>query len=136
VLNRLGYGPRPGDMDRVRHMGIAGYIERQLHPEGIPDDRVQQALAEYPVLMTASALLVQAYPEPSNQIKEKLAMGQMTPQETQAVFPVEHRPYAITAQLQAAKLTRAGMRRLRGVAGLVVVATVACGIHQGWCLKR
>jgi uncharacterized protein (DUF1800 family) len=107
VLNRLGYGPRPGDVDRVRHMGIAAYIERQLHPEGIPDDRVQQALAEYPVLMTASALLVQAYPEPSNQIKEKLAMGQMTPQETQAVFPVEHRPYAITAQLQAAKLTRA-----------------------------
>ena len=119
VLNRLGYGPRPGDVDRVRQMGLAAYIERQLRPEGIPDERVQQALADYPVLRTASAQLVQAYPEPSNQIKEMLAMGQMTPEDTQAVFPVERRPYAITAQLQAAKLTRAVLseRQLQAVMG-------------------
>ncbi|MGZ3185105.1 MAG: DUF1800 domain-containing protein, partial [Telluria sp.] len=36
VLNRLGYGPRPGDVERVRQMGVQGYIDSQLHPESIP----------------------------------------------------------------------------------------------------
>jgi uncharacterized protein (DUF1800 family) len=36
VLNRIAYGPRPGDVERVAHMGIDRYIEEQLHPERIP----------------------------------------------------------------------------------------------------
>ena len=37
VLNRLGYGPRPGDVKRVKAMGLAAYLRQQLHPEAIPD---------------------------------------------------------------------------------------------------
>jgi len=36
VLNRLGYGPKPGDIERVAQMGVQSYIESQLHPESIP----------------------------------------------------------------------------------------------------
>jgi uncharacterized protein (DUF1800 family) len=36
VLNRLAYGPRPGDIERVEQMGAAAYIDSQLHPETIP----------------------------------------------------------------------------------------------------
>src|SRR5262249_36069824 len=36
VLNRLGYGPRPGDVARVTQMGVDRYIDQQLHPETIP----------------------------------------------------------------------------------------------------
>ena len=36
VLNRLAYGPRPGDLSRVQEMGVEGYIQEQLHPESIP----------------------------------------------------------------------------------------------------
>jgi uncharacterized protein (DUF1800 family) len=36
VLNRLAFGPRPGDIDRVMNMGIDSYIDQQLHPETIP----------------------------------------------------------------------------------------------------
>jgi uncharacterized protein (DUF1800 family) len=36
VLNRLAFGPRPGDVERVRHMGVERYIDEQLHPETIP----------------------------------------------------------------------------------------------------
>ena len=32
VLNRLGFGARPGDVDRVRRIGVEKYIEQQLHP--------------------------------------------------------------------------------------------------------
>ncbi|MDY7579664.1 DUF1800 domain-containing protein [Herbaspirillum sp. RTI4] len=35
VLNRLGYGPAPGDMENVTRMGPQRYIEQQLHPERI-----------------------------------------------------------------------------------------------------
>jgi uncharacterized protein (DUF1800 family) len=37
VLNRLSFGPRPGDIERVQSMGIWQYIDEQLNPERIPD---------------------------------------------------------------------------------------------------
>ena len=36
LLNRMAFGPRPGDVERVMNMGIDGYIDQQLHPETIP----------------------------------------------------------------------------------------------------
>ena len=35
VLNRLAWGPAPGDLARVMHMGVDAYIDEQLHPERI-----------------------------------------------------------------------------------------------------
>lgn len=37
VLNRCAYGPRPGDLDELRRLGVDGWIDRQLAPEGIDD---------------------------------------------------------------------------------------------------
>jgi len=37
MLNRAGYGPRPGDVARVRELGLEAYLEEQLHPEAIDD---------------------------------------------------------------------------------------------------
>ena len=36
VLNRLAFGPRPGDVERVMKMGVDRYIDEQLHPDTIP----------------------------------------------------------------------------------------------------
>jgi uncharacterized protein (DUF1800 family) len=36
VLNRLAFGPRPGDIERVKEIGLERYIQEQLHPESIP----------------------------------------------------------------------------------------------------
>ena len=35
VLNRLGFGPRPGDIQRVNEMGVENYIQQQLNPDTI-----------------------------------------------------------------------------------------------------
>lgn len=35
VLNRLAFGPRPGDIEQVQSMGIDNYIQTQLRPETI-----------------------------------------------------------------------------------------------------
>ena len=41
VLNRITFGPRPGDVDAVQKMGLHTYIEQQLHPESIDDSAVE-----------------------------------------------------------------------------------------------
>ena len=47
ALNRLTFGPRPGDVDRVLAIGVDRWIDQQLAPEKI-DDRVLEArLAPY-----------------------------------------------------------------------------------------
>lgn len=37
LLNRAGYGPRPGDLARVSDMGFEAYLEEQLNPDSIED---------------------------------------------------------------------------------------------------
>ena len=37
ALNRLTFGPRPGDVERVSAMGLDKWIDEQLHPEKIAD---------------------------------------------------------------------------------------------------
>jgi uncharacterized protein (DUF1800 family) len=107
ALNRLGYGPRPGDVERVRRMGLAAYVERQLDPRAIPDPAVEQALAAYPVLALSTVALVREYPLPTPQARQRLASGEMSRQEMMERYPAERRPAVITAQMQAARITRA-----------------------------
>ena len=45
VLNRVGFGPRPGEADRVRAMGLEKYIDEQLHPDRISDSAMEARLA-------------------------------------------------------------------------------------------
>ena len=37
LLNRLAYGPRPGDVARVARMGVAAYVEEQLAPDALAE---------------------------------------------------------------------------------------------------
>jgi uncharacterized protein (DUF1800 family) len=38
ALNRLTFGPRPGDVDAVQKMGLKKWIDQQLHPERIAEN--------------------------------------------------------------------------------------------------
>ena len=107
VLNRLGYGPRPGDLERVREMGLARWIERQLEPERIADTALDAVLGDYPVLAMSAADLYRDYPRPRQQDVQRLQSGLMTPQELRETFPPDRRPSVINAQLQSARIARA-----------------------------
>ncbi|HEU4630380.1 MAG TPA: DUF1800 domain-containing protein [Gemmatimonadaceae bacterium] len=50
VLDRLAFGPRPGDIERVRAMGVDAWIARQLTPERIPDPTGDALMAGFPSL--------------------------------------------------------------------------------------
>ncbi len=63
VLNRLGYGPRPGDVERVGKMGLQNYLQQQLHPERIDDSALQADLAKYDILTMDTSELTRTFRE-------------------------------------------------------------------------
>ena len=50
VLNRLAYGPLPGQVDRVADEGVWHWIDRQLQPEGIDNRILEHREREFTVL--------------------------------------------------------------------------------------
>src|SRR4051812_43109175 len=50
ALSRLTFGPRPGDVLKVRSVGLDAWIDQQLHPAKIDDRAMEQFLAKYSVL--------------------------------------------------------------------------------------
>ncbi len=116
TLNRLGFGPRPGDLDRVRGAGLASYIESQLHPEGIGDVSVEARLDRYDTLDMTPQQLQIAFPTTQlvRTIGRQLTtrMG-MDPDSAAVVLPelskkkVKRSPNRIVLELSQAKLIRA-----------------------------
>ncbi|HEY2820113.1 MAG TPA: DUF1800 domain-containing protein [Candidatus Acidoferrum sp.] len=70
ALNRLAYGPRPGDIERVRQMGLAKWIDQQLNPNSIDDKAVEARLETYPTLRMSSKQLLADYPQ-QKQVEKK-----------------------------------------------------------------
>jgi len=64
VLNRLGFGARPADIERVRKMGLRQYIEQQLHPEDLNDSRADDRVANLTSLRMSRDEIFEQYPEP------------------------------------------------------------------------
>ena len=64
ALNRLGFGPRPGDLERVKEIGLQKWIDQQLHPESIDDSALDARLERFPTLKMSSAKLLDEFPEP------------------------------------------------------------------------
>ena len=81
VLNRIGFGARPGDLQRVRQIGLQAYIDEQLHPESIPDTGVVERLTGFETLDKSSRDLAEQYFEPAfrARLAAKAASGSANP---------------------------------------------------------
>jgi uncharacterized protein (DUF1800 family) len=98
VLNRITFGLRPGDLDRVKQMTVERFIEEQLHPEAIDDSELEKRLAVLPTGRLASAELYQFYPPV--QVADQRASDKNAP-------PIFGRPQQIAGELVQQKLVRA-----------------------------
>jgi uncharacterized protein (DUF1800 family) len=107
ALSRLTYGPRPGDVQRVRAMGVSAWIDRQLRPGTIDDSATERALGELTTLRKPISELLREFPRPDPKLRAQIASGEMSRQEMLERYPVEKRPARITVELQAAKVVRA-----------------------------
>jgi uncharacterized protein (DUF1800 family) len=112
VLNRLAYGPRPGDVERVRAIGVNRWIERQLHPEQIPDEVVERRLAAYSTIRMTADELFRDYPRPDPAAvarrREEMLRGEGAADGMARDSAADgSRPFMIAAELGAARMERA-----------------------------
>src|SRR5690242_4029417 len=64
ALNRLTFGPRPGDLDHVLQIGVDKWIDQQLHPESIDDSALNAQLSPLRTLNMSPKELVRKFPSP------------------------------------------------------------------------
>src|SRR5258708_38857258 len=64
VLNRFAFGPRPGDVEKVRAMGLDQWFEQQLHPEKIDNSAMEARLEPFRTLKMSTSEMVANFPPP------------------------------------------------------------------------
>ena len=92
ALDRLTFGPRPGEVAEVEKIGLQKWFETQLNPKSIDDSALDAREAEYPAMQMPMAMLMQRYPGPA--ALRAIEYGRPMPTD-----PVEH---AIVADSLAA----------------------------------
>jgi uncharacterized protein (DUF1800 family) len=119
ALNRLTFGARPGDAEKVRSMGVDKWIDSQLHPERIDDVKTDQLLAQYSVFNMKTSDIVRDYnvvQQLQRQVKRTDAKDSTmnkaeTRQEILAQNPqlaeAARKAQQLTGEVQSAKLARA-----------------------------
>ncbi|MGH9755505.1 MAG: DUF1800 family protein [Blastocatellia bacterium] len=101
LLNRAGFGPRPGDVERVRRLGMEQYIEAQLHPEDLPDDFLSRPLLALSTLQMSQFEILQTFEPPPPRPQPAPTP---TPTPTPAVKPLP----APDAEPEKVEMTRPG----------------------------
>ena len=128
AINRLAFGPRPGDVDRILESGLDSWIDEQLHPEQMPDRAVEARLSDYPTLkMSGPAIwdryyapVLEARKErkrqagemPAGSLMQKDGKGEADSQaaalkEMRDRIPPDQRPQRLIEELSAQRIIRA-----------------------------
>jgi uncharacterized protein (DUF1800 family) len=63
LLNRITFGPRPGDVERVRQTGLTAFLQQQLHPESLSDSTAEAKVASLSTLSMSSKVLAENFQE-------------------------------------------------------------------------
>ena len=119
VLNRLAFGARPGDVERVRAMGVDTWISQQLTPERLVDSATDAWLSRFTVLDMRGDELLAKYPPPGVQLARLAAQQQgrgrpgdpsaprLSPEDSAAIARSAREGIRLTAELLTARVGRA-----------------------------
>jgi uncharacterized protein (DUF1800 family) len=77
ALNRLTFGPRPGDLERIQAIGVKKWVEMQLNPEQVDDSLLEARLQSFPAMRLSQQDLLQAFP--SGALIRAVADGKAAP---------------------------------------------------------
>jgi len=102
ALNRLTFGPRPGDIEAVNAVGLDRWIEQQLNPSSLPENpQVAARLSTFDTLNMSTAEMVHYYPTP--QMVKQMVDGHIPfPIDGQTRYMVEKLARRVKAQDAAA----------------------------------
>ncbi len=110
ALNRLAFGPRPGDIEQLQRIGLATWIEQQLSPDRIPDRDVEKRLAAFSTLALDSDDIAREYFLPARQARRarntRQADDSMAPDKARN-DPAIRKGRQVLEELSSAKLLRA-----------------------------
>lgn len=108
VLNRIQFGARPGDFERIQQIGIDNYVDEQLAPEKIDDSALDQRLANlYPTLTMSIGELMSTYPQPRQIPPAVRAFQQFRKNELGLRDERQQGPAEVVNDLQEATMMRA-----------------------------
>ena len=123
ALDRLAFGPRPGDVERVTAMGVDRWIGLQLHPDRLPEDPTLEArLPGKDVLSLSNTELIARFDAPLREARKRVAAEKAkasdspadegsdeagTAARVRAMVPPENRPRRLLEELSAARIVRA-----------------------------
>jgi uncharacterized protein (DUF1800 family) len=100
ALDRLGYGPLPGEVESVARSGVAEWMRGQMSPDRPAESGVERKLKTLPTLSMSIPALLREYPRPQDLSKGSAAGAG-------PAVPPEKRPAVLQRELAAAKLVRA-----------------------------
>ena len=106
ALNRLAYGPRPGEIARVAAGGVLRWIDQQLAPERIDDAALAAHEREFPLLGYDRGDLAQVYFELQRERQQRQRAGDTTADKADNT-PVAQRGRRLAAQFAQLAVTRA-----------------------------
>src|SRR6266702_978815 len=110
ALNRLAYGPRPGDVPRVAAEGVMRWIDRQLSPHGIDDHRLAERERRFQILGYDRGDLAAMYTAAERERRErKLAAAPDTMADKDAASPIEQRGRRLAAEFADLAVVRAAL---------------------------
>lgn len=75
VLNRLGFGARPGDVEKVKAIGIQKYVDQQLDPSAIDDSVLENRVKNIEVFKMSTAEVFAKYPNPGALLRQLEGRG-------------------------------------------------------------
>jgi uncharacterized protein (DUF1800 family) len=108
ALNRLAYGPRPGDVRRVAADGVMRWIDRQLSPEEIDDHRLTEREGQFQILDYDRRDLAAMYTEAQRERRErKLAADTMADRDGGS--PIAQRGKRLTGEFAELAVVRAAL---------------------------
>jgi uncharacterized protein (DUF1800 family) len=110
VLSRIGFGARPGDVEKVRAIGLDRYIDQQLHPERVPDSSVASRLAGLTTVGMSSREIADRIERPLEESRrQRKANGGQNAQPDPAAMqdPVQQKAQAVVLELSEQKIIRA-----------------------------
>lgn len=71
ALDRLAYGPRPGDVEHIRKIGLEKWVNQQLDPGSLDDSALDERLSSYTTLTMTPEQLLAKFPEANQTIKKE-----------------------------------------------------------------
>src|SRR5438128_2075379 len=78
LLNRAAFGPRPGDVAKVREIGIERYIDQQLHPEKIVDPALDARVVGLTTVGMSQRQIVNEFEIPQQEMRRERQLAAKT----------------------------------------------------------